>query len=153
MLGKARSIGINHVSIEVGSIQEALDFYGSIFEIKQGHTTETESSIELGDQFLAFTVGQSINKDKPNHFGLVVDDKELVSEQLKLLGIEPLPTRFFGFLDPWGNHIEVINYENVMFTKPPDIMKALSLDDVEKNQRAISEMIEKGYLTKDGDVS
>ena len=32
---KARAVGFNHLALEVGDIEEALAFYGRLFELKQ----------------------------------------------------------------------------------------------------------------------
>ncbi|QXF32986.1 extradiol dioxygenase [Photorhabdus luminescens] len=145
MTEKARAVGINHVSIEVGNINEAVAFYGALMRIKPGLLSETEGSIELGDQFVAFTCSQGEQAHKPGHFGFVVDDKEKVREVLKQFNIEPLPGRFFGFLDPWGNHIEVVSYENIKFTKSPGVLNGMGLADLKKNDRAQRELEEQGY--------
>ena len=141
---KARAVGINHVSIEVGNIKEAIDFYTKIFDIEIGRVSDIEGSLNLGDQFIAFTKKDINNQDtrKPNHFGFVVDDKDKISKSLEELEINPLPGRFLGFLDPWGNHIEIINYDNIRFSKTDKILKSMSLGDLKKNERALKDLEE-----------
>ncbi|WP_192484886.1 MULTISPECIES: VOC family protein [Cysteiniphilum] len=145
MTEKARAVGINHVSIEVGNINEAIAFYGSLMHINHGPLSEKEGSIELGDQFIAFTCGYGEKAHKPGHFGFVVDDREKVREALRQFNIEPLPGRFFGFLDPWGNHIEVISYENIKYTKSQGILNGMGLADLSKNKRAQRESVEQEH--------
>ncbi len=133
---KARAVGINHVSIEVSDINAAIEFYGTLMAIEPRRLSEKEGSIEMGDQFLAFTKGDTPGERKPSHFGFVVDDKEKVREALKLVNIEPLPGRFLGFIDPWGNHVEVVNYQNIKFSKTDNVLKGMGLGDLEKNDNA-----------------
>ncbi len=49
---KPRLIGINHVAIEVGDIDEALDWYGKIFEFNLRGRSERAAFIDMGDQFI-----------------------------------------------------------------------------------------------------
>ena len=97
---KARAIGINHVALEVGGIEEALAFYGQLFDFKLRGKSATSAFIDLGDQFLALQKGRKQARDGGRHFGLVVDDKEALRKALADAGVEPLPGRFLDFLDP-----------------------------------------------------
>src|SRR5437660_939917 len=113
---KARAIGFNHVALEVGDIDEALAFYGRLFEFELRSRSKTSAFIDLGDQFLALQKGRTQPADDGRHFGLVVDDKEAVRQALAEAGVETLPSQFLDFLDPWGNRIEIVSYDNVQFT-------------------------------------
>ncbi len=141
---KARAVGFNHVALEVGSIDEALEFYGKLFDIKLRSRSDTDAFIDLGDQFLALQSGRKQSADDGRHFGLVVDDKEAVRAILGAEGVEILPGRFLDFLDPWGNRIEIVGYENIQFTKAPYILKGMGMDDLRKSDTAIQELTEKG---------
>src|SRR3982751_5368517 len=110
---KARAIGFNHVALEVGDIDEALTFYGRLFEFELRGRSKTAAFIDLGDQFLALQKGRTQPADDGRHFGLVVDDKEAVRRALTKAGMETLPGQFFDFLDPWGNRIEIVGYDNI----------------------------------------
>lgn len=145
---KARAVGINHVSISVSNIEAALEFYGKLLSIKVGPMSEEEGSIEMGDQFLAFTKSDDTTR-KPGHFGFVVDDREKVREALKTVDIEPLPGGFLGFIDPWGNHIEVVSYENIKFSKTDNVLKGMALVDLKKNENAKKSLLSDGLA---GDV-
>ncbi len=114
---KARAVGFNHVALEVGDIEEALAFYGRLFDFKLHSKSRTSAFIDLGDQFLALQKGRTQAADDGRHFGLVVDDKEAVRKALADAGIHPLPGRFLDFLDPWGNRIEIVGYDNIQFTR------------------------------------
>lgn len=132
----ARAVGINHVSIEVGNITEAVAFYTSIISVEVDDLEEDRCSLELGDQFIALTKGRTQEGDGDRHFGLVVDDKEKVRARLVELGIPLLPGRFLGFLDPWGNHVEIVGYGNIRFAKTPGVLEDMGLTDLRKNPPA-----------------
>src|ERR1700704_2889392 len=141
---KARAIGFNHVALEVGDIEEALIFYGRLFEFKLRGKSGTSAFIDLGDQFLALQKGRTQAADDGRHFGLVVDDKDAVRKALADAGIDPLPGRFLDFLDPWGNRIEIVGYDNIQFTKAPNVLRGMGLTHLSKNKDAIKELKDKG---------
>jgi lactoylglutathione lyase len=140
---KAHAVGFNHVALEVGDIDEALAFYGRLFEFKLRGKSKTSAFIDLGDQFLALQQGRRRAPDDGRHFGLVVDDKEAVRQALSAAGIEPLPGRFLDFLDPWGNRIEIVGYDNVQFTKAPNVLRGMGLAHLKKNAGALKELADK----------
>ena len=141
---KARAVGFNHVALEVGDIDAALDFYGRIFDFELRSKSATAAFIDLGDQFIALQKGRTQPADDGRHFGLVVDDKEAVREALADAGVEPLPGPFLDFLDPWGNRIEIVGYANIQFTKAPNVLRGMGLSHLSKNQAAIKELTDKG---------
>src|SRR2546423_10369594 len=120
---RPRAIGFNHVAIEVGDIDEALAFYGRLFDFKLRSKSDSMAFIDLGDQFLALQKGRTQPPDDGRHFGLVVDDKEAVRKTLAEAGIQALPGRFLDFLDPWGNRIEIVGYGQNQFTKAPNVLR------------------------------
>ncbi len=141
---KARAVGFNHVAIEVGDIEEALAFYGRLFDFELRGKSETMAFIDLGDQFLALQSGRSQAADDGRHFGIVVDDKEAVRKALAAAGIAPLPGRFLDFQDPWGNRIEIVGYDNIQFTKAPNVLRGMGLEHLTKTEKAIEELAGKG---------
>jgi lactoylglutathione lyase len=141
---KARAIGFNHIALEVGDIDEALAFYGRLFEFTLRGKDEDSAFIDLGDQFLALQKGRKQPADDGRHFGLVVDDKEAVRKALADAGIEPVPGPFLDFLDPWGNRIEIVGYSNIQFTKAPNVLRGMGLTHLSKNKSALKELAEKG---------
>lgn len=141
---KARAIGLNHVALEVGDIDEALAFYGRLFHFTLRGKNSTSAFIDLGDQFLALQKGRTQAADGGRHFGLVVDDKEAVRRSLAQANIEPLPGPFLDFRDPWGNRIEIVAYENVQFSKAANVLRGMGLADLTKNERAVKELKDKG---------
>jgi lactoylglutathione lyase len=141
---KARAIGFNHVALEVGDIDQALAFYGRLFDFELRGKSATSAFIDLGDQFLALQKGRTQPADDGRHFGLVVDDKDAVRRALTEAGIKPLAGRFLDFLDPWGNRIEIVGYDNVQFTKAPNVLRGMGLAHLSKNENAIEELARKG---------
>ncbi len=141
---RARAVGFNHIALEVGDIEEALTFYGHIFDFGLRSKDEDMAFIDLGDQFIALQKGRRQPADDGRHFGLVVDDKEAVHEALVEAGVEILPGPFLDFLDPWGNRIEIVGYDNVQFSKAPNVLRGMRLTHLSKNARALKELAEKG---------
>ena len=141
---KARAIGFNHVALEVGDIEEALAFYARLFAFELRGKSDTAAFIDLGDQFLALQKGRTQPADDGRHFGLVVDDKDMVREALADAGIQPLPGRFLDFRDPWGNRVEIVGYDNIQFTKAPNVLHGMGLAHLSKNDKAIKELADKG---------
>ena len=116
-----RLVGINHVALEVGNVDEALAFYGRIFELTLRGRSPGAAFIDMGDQFLALMEGRSDGPDRVRHFGLVVDDKEATRRALEAAGVEIRPGRGLDFLDPWGNFVQVVQYDEVQFTKAESV--------------------------------
>ena len=141
---KARAIGFNHVALEVGDIDEALAFFGKLFDFELRGRSPTDAFIDLGDQFLALQNRRYQSADDGRHVGLVVDDKQAVRVALAEAGIEPLPGPFLDFRDPWGNRIEIVGYENIQFTKAANVLRGMGLAHLSKNESAIKELTEKG---------
>jgi len=137
-------IGINHVALEVGDIDEALAFWESIFgPLELRGRSARMAFIDLGDQFVALAAGRSQPPDAARHFGLVVDDKEAVRARLQELGVR-VTGRGLDFYDPWGNQIQVVDYRDVQFTKAPEVARAMGVDGLEKSESALAELREKG---------
>jgi lactoylglutathione lyase len=145
---KARVVGFNHVALEVGDIEAALAFYGRLFDFELRSKSDSMAFIDLGDQFLALQRGRTQSPDDGRHLGLVVDDKEAARKALRDAGIETLPGPFLDFLDPWGNRIEIVAYENVQFTKSPNVLRGMGLTHLSKNEMAIKELTDKGMAPK-----
>jgi lactoylglutathione lyase len=147
-LGLLAVLAFNHVALEVGDIDEALAFYARLFDFELRGRSKTSAFIDLGDQFLALQKGRTQAADDGRHFGLVVDDKDAVRRALAEAGVDPLPGQFLDFLDPWGNRVEIVSYENVQFTKAPNVLRGMGLSHLPKNQKAIEELSGKGMAPK-----
>jgi len=137
----ARAIGINHVALEVGDLDEALAFYGRLFAFELRGRTPGMAFIDLGDQFVALSEGRRQPGDDGRHFGLVVDDKAAVRRALEQEGVEVVPGRRLDFFDPWGNRVEVVQYDEIQFTKAP----GMGADGLGKTEAALEELRAKGY--------
>ena len=145
MARKARLVGINHVALEVGDLDEALEFYDSIFDLQVESRIPGMAFITMGDQFLALAEGRTQPPDDDRHFGLVVDDKEAALAAARDAGVE-----MFGkgndFRDPWGNFIQVVEYSEIQFTKAPQVLRGMDLDGIGKSDRALEELRQKGLV-------
>ena len=142
---RARLVGINHVALEVGDLDAALEWYGSIFQFELRGRVPGMAFLDMGDQFIAVAeVGGSRVADGERHFGLVVDSVAVARSALESAGAEVLPGRGLDFRDPWGNHVQVVEYGEVQFSKTSGALRALGLDGVEKSAEARRQMRERG---------
>ena len=141
---KARVVGFNHIALEVGDIDEALQFYGRLFNFELRSKSAEMAFIDLGDQFIALQKGRTQPADDGRHFGLVVDDKEAVRQALGEAGVSTLPGPFLDFRDPWGNRIEIVGYDNIQFTKAPNVLRGMGLENLKKSPSALKELADKG---------
>jgi lactoylglutathione lyase len=138
-------VGMNHIALEVGDLDEALAFWESIFgELKLRGRMSGMAFIDMGDQFIALAQGRTQPPDRRRHFGLVVDDKEAVRARLRELNIPVSSGRGLDFSDPWGNQIQIVDYRDVQFTKTPEVLRAMGLDGLEKSESALAELRDKG---------
>ena len=142
----ARLIGINHVALEVGDIDAALEFYGSLFDISLRGRGPSMAFIDMGDQFIALSRGRTQPADDHRHFGLVVDDREAVRADLAGRGIPVAPEGSVDFDDPWGNHVQVVDYRDIQFAKTAAALRAVGGEGLAKRSGARREMTEKGLL-------
>jgi predicted enzyme related to lactoylglutathione lyase len=141
---KGRAVGINHIALEVADIAAALDFYGKFLDFELHEQNEDQAFIYFGDQFINFTRHADRLPDQRRHFGIAVDDRELVRSTLKQMGVELLEGPFLDFLDPWGNRVEIVGYDNIQFTKAPHVLRGMGLENLSKNDSATKELREKG---------
>ncbi|MBM4260893.1 MAG: VOC family protein [Deltaproteobacteria bacterium] len=141
--GKARALGINHVVLEVDDLNKALEFYGNLFEFTLRGKSEHNAFIDLGDQFIQLTLGRTQIADTKRHFGLVVDDRDAVRRRMEQLGIKSINDRL-NILDPWGNRIEIVPYDDCQFTKADHILNGMGVAKIEKTASATEELKKKG---------
>ena len=142
---KPRLVGVNHVALEVGDLDAALEFYGSVFELELRSRIPGMAFIEMGDQFLALSEGRHQPADTDRHFGLVVDDIDATRSSLEAAGAEIVKgRRGLDFLDPWGNLVQVVDYRAIQFTKEPRIKQGMGLAGLDKRDSALEELREKG---------
>jgi lactoylglutathione lyase len=138
-------MGINHVALEVEDLESALAWYAQFFEFElRGRAGDTMAFIDMGDQFIAVAAGRTQPPDGARHFGLVVADKEAVRAAMRDAGVDVQATGSLDFTDPWGNHVQVVDYRDVQFTKTPAVLRGMGLQDVQKTDAAQRELREKG---------
>jgi lactoylglutathione lyase len=63
---------------------------------------------------------------------------------LHAAGVSPIGGHFLDFRDPWGNRIEIVGYDNIQFTKPPNVLRGMGLTHLTKNENAKKELAKKG---------
>jgi lactoylglutathione lyase len=144
MSPRPRLVGVNHVALEVGDLEEALAFYGRFFDFTLRGRVRGMAFVDMGDQFLALGEGRTQPPDEHRHLGLVVDDLEATRRALEEGGVEILPGRGLDFRDPWGNRIQVVDYRDIQFSKTPAVLRAMGLDGLGKSERALRELRDKG---------
>jgi predicted enzyme related to lactoylglutathione lyase len=138
-----RLVGINHLALEVGDVDEALAFYGKIFQFTLRGKGRGQAFIDMGDQFIALMETKKPHRDNTRHFGLVVDDRSAVRKLAAAAGATMLDGPFLDFLDPWGNRVEVVEYADIQFSKTPQVLDAMGLD-LRKSKKALQELSAKG---------
>jgi catechol 2,3-dioxygenase-like lactoylglutathione lyase family enzyme len=138
----ARAIGINHVALDVGSIEEALGFWRGLFpDLELRSRSRGAAFIDLGDQFVALFEHEVEPRSEHRHFGLVVDDVAGVLAAARARGAS---TRGNNVGDPWGNRFDVVAYRDVQFTKAEPVLRAQDAMDLTKSESARAELREKG---------
>ena len=142
----AELVGMNHVALEVGAIETALEWYGSLFDFDLRSRAETKAFIDMGDQFLALatTQGASERIDRERHVGLVVADADVMAERIEHNEVETLDVPGLEIRDPWGNRLQIVEYADIQFTKADHILEGMGLAELEKSDAAIEELADKG---------
>jgi lactoylglutathione lyase len=141
---RARLVGINHVALEVGDLEEALRFYGRLFSFPLRGRVPGMAFLDMGDQFLALQEAAPAALDAGRHFGLAVDDLDAARAALRAAGVAEAPGRGLSFRDPWGNLVELVDYRAIQFTKAPAVLEGMDLGGLEKSAKALEELREKG---------
>src|SRR6188768_2709936 len=99
MSARARLVGVNHVVLEVGDLDEALGWYGERFAFELRGRAHGMAFLDMGDQFLVLAEGRTQAADGKRHFGLVVDDASVLPER--------------DFRDPRGNRLQLVQYSDI----------------------------------------
>ncbi len=141
---KANAIGINHVALEVGDIEEAIKFYSDFLNFEVHEKNEMQASIYFGDQFINFIKNDNRQADQKRHVGIAVDNKELVRQTLEHMRVKLLSGSFLDFLDPWGNRIEITTYSKIQYTKADHVLRGMGLGHLKKTEEALAELNAKG---------
>jgi lactoylglutathione lyase len=137
----ARLVGLNHVALEVGDVDQALAWYGRIFDFELRGRGRSMAFIDMGDQFIALSGGRTQESDGHRHVGLVVDDVGAAVNALEEAGAD---VRGHDFLDPWGNHLQLVQYDEIQFTKADHVLRGMGLEGLQKSARALEELRAKG---------
>jgi catechol-2,3-dioxygenase len=143
-MARAKLVGLNHIALEVGDVGEALEFYGRVFEFELRGRGGSMAFIDMGDQFIALAAGRTQEPDSHRHFGLVVGDKEAARRALQDAGVDVQPRGSVDFHDPWGNHVQVVEYGEIQFSKTEDVLHGMGLEGLEKSEEALEELRAKG---------
>ena len=139
---KPRLVGINHVALQVDDIDEAVSFYTELFQpAAVNRNIPGAAFLDLGDQFLALF--QRGGRAEEPHFGLVVDDKQATRRSVEEAGVEVLPGRFFDIRDPSGNRIQIVQYDEIQFSKTDSVLQGMGLE-LGKSEQSLDELRAKG---------
>ena len=138
---KTRLVGINHVALQVDDLEEAVAFYTDLFHPTDVSRIPGAAFLRMGDQFLALF--QRGPRTEEPHFGLVVDDKAVARRTLEEAGVDVLPGRFFDVRDPSGNRIQIVQYDEIQFTKADRVLDGMGLE-LGKSEQALEELRAKG---------
>jgi lactoylglutathione lyase len=133
---RVRLVGVNHVALAVGDVEEALAFYGALFDVRLRGREPGMAFIDMGDQFIALAEGRTQEPDDGRHFGLVVDDRDAARAALAEAGVPVSGGRRLEFRDPWGNHVQVVDYRDIQFTKTPEVLAGMELPELGKRPSA-----------------
>jgi catechol 2,3-dioxygenase-like lactoylglutathione lyase family enzyme len=137
----ARLVGINHVAVQVGDLDAMIEFLGRIVDgLELRGRSGAMAFVDMGDQFLALE--RAAEPVAAGHYGLVVDDQAEVVRRARDAGARVIGDH--DFLDPWGNHWQVVDYRAVQFTKSPRVLEGMGLEELEKSDKAIAELRAKG---------
>jgi hypothetical protein len=137
----ARLVGINHVAVQVGDLDEMIDFLGKLVDgLELRGRSGGMAFVDLGDQFIALERASA--PVSAGHYGLVVDDQEEVVRRAGEAGAHMIGGH--DFLDPWGNHWQVVDYRDIQFTKTDRVLEGMDLAGLTKSERALAELKAKG---------
>ena len=136
---------MNHVALEVDSIDEALAFWEQLFgPLTLRGRLPRMAFVDMGDQFVALAEPRTQPPDVQRHVGIVVDDKEAVRAAAVAAGIKVSAPPALDVRDPWGNLLQVVDYREIQFTKAPGVLEGMGLGGLEKSESALEELRGRG---------
>ena len=94
--------------------------------------------VDMGDQFLAISLGPHGSEGSSRHIGIAVDDQVAVLAAAAAAGARLDRNTV---IDPWGNRFEIVDYREVQFTKAPQVLEALGHADLRKTEAALAEWL------------
>lgn len=124
-------------------VEAALAFWRAVCRLELRGRAEKAAFIDLGDQFIALFEPGARDEGEA-HFGLVVDDERAMRRRLAAAGAV-LPTPRIDFRDPSGNRIQVVQYDEVHFSKDARVLRGMGLE-LRKGAAAARELRERGLL-------
>jgi hypothetical protein len=137
----ARLVGLNHVAVQVGDIDEMLEFLGKLVDgLELRGRGGRMAFVDLGDQFVALEHAEA--PAAAGHYGLVVDDRDEVVRRAREAGARVVGGH--DVLDPWGNRWQVVDYREIQFSKPERVLEGMGLGGLGKSERALAELRAKG---------
>ncbi len=106
--------GCNHVAIEVDDVERAVAFYQDVFGLEKLDQGEGDAFFKLGEhQFLAMFKVDKARPSGARHFGIMVRNEQQIAEVreklTKAYGITLNPPFRCDFVDPFGNHVQVVD--------------------------------------------
>lgn len=147
----AKLVGINHVAIEVDDINEALAFYGSLFELELRRRSESSDFIDIGDQFIALSETDAVgtSSDAHRHVGIVVDDANALEDRLDAERVDPLDVPGSNFETRWETGFKSSSTEKSSSPKPNTF--PIEWDSLtSKNHHLLSRnLLKKGWLQRE----
>ena len=146
MAENARLIGVNHVALEVGDVEEAVALYGRLFDFTLRGRGRRMAFVDMGDQFLALSEPRTQSPDVARHVGIVVADKDAVRRNAVAAGLEVSPAPGLDIRDPWGNVLQIVDYRDVQFTKSETVLAGMGLAGLRKSPAALEELRAKGLV-------
>ena len=143
-MSPARLVGINHVALEVGDLDAALELYGRLFSFELRGRVPGMAFLDLGDQFLAVAEGRRQGPTRGATSASSSTTATPSAPRSPTAGIEPHGGRGLRFTDPWGNQFEIVEYADIQFTKADAVLRGMGLEGLEKTESARAELAEKG---------
>jgi predicted enzyme related to lactoylglutathione lyase len=141
---RPRLVGVNHIALEVGDLDAALELYGRLFAFELRGRVPGMAFVDMGDQFIALSEGRRQPPDDDRHFGLVVDDLDAARAAVRREGLEVLGRGGTDFRDPWGNRFQLVDYRAIQFERAPGVKRKLGIEHVEKSAEARREIAGRG---------
>ena len=142
----AKLVGINHIALEVGNLDEALAFYGRLFDFELRGRAPQMAFIDMGDQFLALSEGRKKSGlTISRHFGLVVDDRSTVRASAEDAGATILPGARPRLPRPLGaTTSRWWNTATCNSARPTASLRHLELDPA-KSEEALDQIRKEGH--------
>ena len=138
MARPARLIGINHVALEVGDVDEALEFYGAAVRVRAPRPRARDGVRRHGRPVPGAGARAASSRATTGATSAWSSTTcRRCGDALADEGIEAIETgggSGFDFYDPWGNRIEVVEYGEIQFERTPGVKRKLGIEDLDKSE-------------------